>query len=363
MLPTLDRTFYRRLAVTAAVLAACRLGSHLPLPGLDTQMVGAVFKPGDPVARSTSIFALGITPLLGVMILAEFVKLFAPSLRRPAHNGVGSLHHLVIALALLIAVVQSFGLATALEGVSGLVAEPGTQFRIAAAATMLAGFALLIALAAIIDRAGLGYGIWLVFLTPTLAELVPSIATIALAHQQGVYPTHAIALAALFTALSAAGIAGLILAGRGSEPVRGACLWPPLIAYTLLSWVLVAVGIVFAVVDLDQATSFVGPGNLPRQLTLVVLVVAVTWLYVGSRRAAGDQILLPAAPIALVLGAIVLAADVLASQLELLLPLGPLPVVVAAVVGTSMLFDWRVVPQSAVTRENEEATQSSGPNR
>ena len=292
------------------------------------------------------------------MIFAEIVKLFAPGLRHRARDGAGSLHHLVIAFAFLMAAVQSYGLALALENVAGLVIEPGTTFRIPAAATMLAGFALLIALAGIIDRAGLGYGIWLIFLTPTLAELAPSIAAIAVAHQEGVYPTHAIALAALFTVFAVAGIAALILAGRGSAPTRGACLWPPLIAYTLLPWVLMPLGFVLTG-NLDQAAGYIASAGLLHHLILVVLVVAVTWLYVGSRRAAGGQIAISAAPIAMTLGAIALAAEVIGSQLEVLLPLGPVPIAVAAVVGTGMLFDWDAVPKPAATEEQSEEVRLS----
>ena len=81
MLQSLDGAFYRRLTVTAAALAVYRLGVLLPVPGLVPETVAAAFKPGDLAVRSISIFALGIMPLLTVLILAELVKIFFPSLR------------------------------------------------------------------------------------------------------------------------------------------------------------------------------------------------------------------------------------------------------------------------------------------
>ena len=150
---------------------------------------------------------------------------------------------MVIGLALLMAVVQGAGLAVALEGVSGLVHEPGTYFRIACTMTMVAGAALVIALAGVIDRAGLGSGLWLMFLAPTLAELVPNLAAIAAAYDAGEYPFSGIVCAALFTAFTVAAIVGIVLAARGAAAVSAACMWPLLIAYSVLAWLLIGIGL------------------------------------------------------------------------------------------------------------------------
>ena len=107
---------------------------------------------------------------------------------------------------------------------------------------MVGGVALLIALAGIIDRAGIGYGVLLLFLAPTLVELPLNLAFIADAYGAGTYPLSSIVFAGLFTALSVAAIVGLLLAARGAESVAAACVWPLLIAYTLLAWVLFGIG-------------------------------------------------------------------------------------------------------------------------
>ena len=349
MLQSLDGAFYRRLTVTAAALAVYRLGVLLPVPGLVPETVAAAFKPGDLAVRSISIFALGITPLLTVLILAELVKIFFPSLRRREQASADNrdhLRHMVIGLALLMAVVQGAGLAVALEGVSGLVHEPGTYFRIACTMTMVAGAALVIALAGVIDRAGLGSGLWLMFLAPTLAELVPNLAAIAAAYDAGEYPFSGIVYAALFTAFTVAAIVGIVLAARGAAAVSAACMWPLLIAYTVLAWLLIGIGLAISGGNIEAASAITAPGSAIRHLTLAAVVILITWLYVRSTRLAGLPSPVPAAPIAVALATIALAAEMLQSQLQTALPLGSVQLVVATVVATTILMDWGFISGS-----------------
>ena len=223
---------------------------------------------------------------------------------------------------------------------------------------MVGGVALLIALAGIIDRAGIGYGVLLLFLAPTLVELPLNLAFIADAYGAGTYPLSSIVLAGLFTALSVAAIVGLLLAARGAESVAAACVWPLLIAYTLLAWVLFGIGMAVTGGDMDQAAAFLAPGSGVRYVALAAIIILTVWLYVRSGRIAGLPSPVPAAPIAAALVAIALAAELLQSQLQTALPLGAVHVVVAAVVATGILL--RLSPAGS---DAEGAAQSSGLNR
>ena len=138
MLQSLDGAFYRRLAVTAAALAAYRLGAQLPVPGLVTQSVAEAFKPVDLAVARLSIFALGIMPLLSALILAEIVKIIAPAARRWEQASM----YAVICRGTALGVGARRRLAGALQDVSGLVPEPGTSFRLVCTATLVAGAAL-----------------------------------------------------------------------------------------------------------------------------------------------------------------------------------------------------------------------------
>ncbi len=223
---------------------------------------------------------------------------------------------------------------------------------------MVGGVALLIALAGIIDRAGIGYGVLLLFLAPTLVELPLNLVFIADAYSAGTYPLSSVALAGLFTAFSVAAIVGLLLAARGAEGVAAACVWPLLIAYTLLAWVLFAIGMAVTR-RLGSGGRVLGAWHGVRYVALVAIIILTVWLYVRSGRIAGLPSPVPAAPIAAALVAIAVAAEVLQSQLQTALPLGAVHVVVAAVVATGILL--RLT--SAAGSDADGAAQSSGLNR
>lgn len=344
MLQSIDRAFYWRFAVTATALIAYRLGCHLPVPGLAPEAVTEVFRVGGAAVGRFSIFALGITPLLSVLIIAEALKIVTPAVRHWENASPRNRNRFqlaVIGLALFMAALQGAGIAGGLEDISGLVPEPATYFRIACIATLVAGAALVIALAAVIDRAGLGSGLWLIFLAPTLAELPQNMATIATLYEEGQYPLAGIVRAALFTAFAVAGVASIVLAARGSETVAAACVWPLLIAYTVLSWLLIGVGLAITGGKIEEAVFLISPGSPIRHLTLAGLVILIAWLYVRSNILAGWPMAVPAAPIAVMLATIALAGEMLTSPLlSTALPLGSVYLVVVAVVATTMLLDW-----------------------
>ncbi|MEO8420111.1 MAG: hypothetical protein ABI457_02855 [Hyphomicrobium sp.] len=342
MLPTLDRAFYRRLAVTAAALAVFRLGTYIPMPGLAPEMVGEIFRAGGAAVGRVSLLALGINPLLNALILAELLKIVAPSVRAwelAASANRIRVRNVVYGLALLFAILQAGGVSSGLEGVGGLVPEPGAAFRIVSIATLVAGTALVIGLAAVIDRAGLGSGLWLIFLTPTLAELPQNLATIAQLYDMGQYSLGAILRAAAFTAIAVAGIVGIVLAARGAAATSAACVWTPLLSYAVLAWLLIGIGLVITLGSFENAMAMAAPGSPVRYLVLVPVVGLITWLYVRSTRMAGQPNPVPAMPIAGVLAAIALAAELLQSQLQTALPLGSVQVVIATVVATTILLD------------------------
>jgi preprotein translocase subunit SecY len=356
MLPTLDGAFYRRLAVTAAALAIFRLGSYIPIPGISPEMFGEASRSGGDAANRLSIFALGITPLLSALILAELLKIVAPSVRAWELSAPGNRRRMLgiaYGLAVLFAILQAGGVSSAYEGVTGLVPEPGVAFRVACIFTMVAGTALVIGLAAVIDRAGLGSGLWLVFLAPTLAELPQNLATIAQLYDMGQYPLGAILRAAAFTAIAVAAVAGIVLAARGAAATSAACVWTPLLAYAVLAWLLIGIGLVISFGSVEGATAIAAPGSLIRYLVLPAVFALIAWLYVRSTLMAGQPNPVPAMPIAAVLAAIALAGELLQSQLQTALPLGNVQVVIATVVATTILLD-----QGLRRDEEPEATLS-----
>jgi preprotein translocase subunit SecY len=361
MLQSLDGVFYRRLGVTLAALVVFRLGSYLPVPGVAPEVVAEVVRHGGNAIGRMSLFALGVMPLLNALILTELLKLAAPSVRRweQVPRNAGTFRYVVIGLALLLALAQGLGVARGLEGVARLVPEPGLSFELVCTMTLVAGTALVMALAAIIDRAGLGSGLWLLFLVPTLAELPQDLATISQLYEAGQYPFGAIVRAAMFTAFATAAVVSIVMAAHGSRPTAAACAWTLLLSYAVLTWVLIGIGLVISGGSIEGAVAVIAPGNPIRYVALVAVVILIAWLYVRSNQSAGLPSPIPAAPIAAVMAAIAIAAELLQTQLSTALPLGSVQIAIAAVVATTMLIDWGFV--GGVTQPADDDSEPLSP--
>ena len=337
----LDGTFYRRLAITAAALASFRLGAHLPFPGLDATYVAKVITQG--AHAPTSILALGIGPFLSALLLIEGAKLLFPDLLRwelaDARHGV-RLSRIAVGLALLLTLVQATGLVISLEGVNGLVIEPGFAFRAAAIMTLVAGTALVIVLVEIIDRHGLGAGLWLLFLTPALVELPYVIEEITFIHASGIYPTSALVQAAAFSAVAIGAVAALILASRGIAATATTCVWTPMIAKSTVTSLLLGIATLFTS-DVNAAAGMASPSHPAWYAATAIGVAVIVWLYARAYASAGTPVPIPPIVVAAVLGGVLIAGATLEYGLRVELPLRGTQLIVAAAAGTVMLMRWR----------------------
>src|SRR5579885_1438346 len=133
----------KRLLFTLALLAVYRLGSQIPTPGINTQKwedffgsaQGSIFGffdlfTGGNVRRLT-IFALGIMPYITASIILQLLTVVVPTLEKLQKEGeLGRRKitqwtwYLTVGLALM----QSAGIATALQSQAGLVTNPGIGF-------------------------------------------------------------------------------------------------------------------------------------------------------------------------------------------------------------------------------------------
>ncbi|MFA5902099.1 MAG: hypothetical protein WC829_23655 [Hyphomicrobium sp.] len=354
-----DATMWKRAGITLAVLGAYYLGSNVPLPGLDTEKLAQLARSTGPSALArVSIFSLGVMPLLSALVLLEIVKLFAPGVRlweRASWRHRDRMWLIATGLALAMALVQGAGIALALEDVSGIVHEPGTTFRATTIATLLAGTAVAIAFVGVIDRAGLGSGLWLLFLTPALASLPGTVATLAHLNARGEYTTGAVVLSALYAALSIAAVAGIVLAAKGARATVATCLWTPFVAHALMMVPVLAVGWI-ATSNVDGAVPFAAIGPFAWYLTLGACVVLATWLCGRSYARAGETSPVAVAPIAASLAAIVIAGAILEHQLGLVLALSSAQLIVAATVAAMILMRWGYIGSAAMLPEDSEPT-------
>ncbi len=151
----------RRTVLTLALVGAALLLFHVPLAGIDRSALGL----DASTRQNLSIGALGIMPVISAYLLVEVVALSRAkwrALRNSGALGRAKLSRVAHVLALVLAAFQAFGVTRYMEGidVAGLdfVMEPSLGFRVVTVCTLVAGTALLMLIAAAIQRFGLGNG-------------------------------------------------------------------------------------------------------------------------------------------------------------------------------------------------------------
>lgn len=226
--------FGRRVAFTLGALLVFRIGTYIPLPGINFAVWDQIWHShgggvlgtanmlsGGAVAR-LSVFALGITPYVSAALIMQLVSFFAPGLRRlrvSGESGRRAIDLYTAILALLLAAFQSYGVATGLEAVTNLVAEPGTGFRFTVILTLTGGSMVLIWLAMQITARGFGNGIALILCTGIVVAIPLQILGALAMRQRGLFSEGVIAgLVLLAVALVA--IVTLVEKARRYEPVE-----------------------------------------------------------------------------------------------------------------------------------------------
>jgi hypothetical protein len=159
----MSKELARRIAVTIGALLIFRLGSHIPLAGISPQIQASLISSG--ASARISIFALSIIPYLSVAIVIQLVAVVwgrVGALERSGEAGRRKMARFTLILTLLLAAFQAFGVASAIQIISGLVTEPGGWFLLSATATMVGGVFFLVWLSEQITRHGIGNGLALV---------------------------------------------------------------------------------------------------------------------------------------------------------------------------------------------------------
>ncbi len=177
----------RRLWFTLGALIIYRLGSYVPLPGVDPAVPAQVFVPnsggilglfdmfaGGALGRMT-IFALGILPYISAAIIMQLLAAVWPqleALKKVGKTGRNKFNQYTLYGAVLLCIFQSYGIAVGLEGSGGGAAiDPGPIFRFTTVITLTGGTVFLMWLSAQITRRGVGNGISLIICCGIVAEL------------------------------------------------------------------------------------------------------------------------------------------------------------------------------------------------
>ncbi|MHA7970794.1 preprotein translocase subunit SecY [Rhizobium sp. CAU 1783] len=212
----------KRLWFTLAALLVYRLGTHIPLPGLNPEAYAAAFQgqaggilglfnmfSGGAVERM-AIFALGIMPYISASIIVQLMTSVVPALenlKKEGEQGRKIINQYTRYGTVLLGTLQAYGIAVGLESGQGMVADPGVFFRISTVVTLLGGTMFLMWLGEQITSRGIGNGISLIIFAGIAAGL-PT----ALAHTLDLGRTGALSTVLILTVIVVAiGVIALIV--------------------------------------------------------------------------------------------------------------------------------------------------------
>src|SRR6201988_1694033 len=194
----------KRIWFTLGALLVYRLGTYIPLPGIDPSAWDQIFRSqaggllgmfnifaGGGIHR-LAIFALNIMPYISASIIIQLMTTVSPELKRlkkEGEQGRKVMNQYTRYLTVLLSLFQAYGIAIGLEGAGNVVADPGLFFRISTVITLSGGTMFLMWLGEQITSRGIGNGISLIILSGIVAELPAAIAGTLELGRQGALST------------------------------------------------------------------------------------------------------------------------------------------------------------------------------
>ncbi|GBD47511.1 preprotein translocase subunit SecY [Methylopila sp. Yamaguchi] len=194
----------KRIWFTLGALLIYRLGTYIPLPGINPAALAEVFRQqstgiiglfnmfsGGAVGRM-AIFALAIMPYISASIIVQLMTSVSPhleALKKEGEAGRKIINQYTRYGTVLLATVQAYGIAVGLEGQANVVVDPGLFFRISTVITLTGGTMFLMWLGEQITARGIGNGISLIIFAGIVAELPAAIAGTLELSRQGAIST------------------------------------------------------------------------------------------------------------------------------------------------------------------------------
>jgi len=167
----------KRVLFTLGMLAVYRLGIFIPAPGIDRVVLGQWFQEqsntmfglynmfSGGALEQFSVFVLGIMPYITASIIMQLMGEMVPALKRikdEGQSGRNRMTQYTRYLTILIAMVQSFAMASSMEqmrvGNSNVVIDPGWAFRLLTMLTMTGGACFVMWLGEQMTERGVGNG-------------------------------------------------------------------------------------------------------------------------------------------------------------------------------------------------------------
>jgi preprotein translocase subunit SecY len=181
----------KRIWFTLGALIVYRLGTYIPIPGIDAAelarfaaqnssgILGWVNGLAGGALGRMAIFALNIMPYISASIIIQLLTAVSPhleQLKKEGEQGRKKINQYTRYGTVVLAALQSYGIAIGLEGQAGLVTDPGLFFRASTVITLTGGTVFLMWLGEQITARGIGNGISLIIFAGIVAGLPHGIA-------------------------------------------------------------------------------------------------------------------------------------------------------------------------------------------
>ncbi|MEE4011331.1 preprotein translocase subunit SecY [Roseibium sp. FZY0029] len=190
----------KRIWFTLGALLVYRLGTYIPLPGINPDAFAQAFNQaqsgiigmfnmfsGGAVQRM-AIFALGIMPYISASIIMQLMTTVVPSLeqlKKEGEQGRKVINQYTRYGTVILAAFQAYGIAVGLEGATNVVTDPGWFFRGSTVLTLVGGTMFLMWLGEQITSRGIGNGISLIIFAGIVAGLPVALVNVLELGRQG----------------------------------------------------------------------------------------------------------------------------------------------------------------------------------
>ena len=179
----------RKITFTLVMFAVFRLGTHIPVPGVNASLIEQLFNNGNlfglldlfsgGALSKFSIFAMSITPYINASIILQLLKVVIPTLEqwsKEGEEGFKKTNKLTRYCTVGLSVIQSLGMAF---GLRSAINNPGIFSVLMIVVTLTAGTCLLMWIGEEITQKGIGNGISLIIFAGIVSRLPDGIATLA----------------------------------------------------------------------------------------------------------------------------------------------------------------------------------------
>ena len=185
----------KRIWFTLGALVVYRLGTYIPIPGIDPVVLAEIFRQqqggilgmfdmfsGGALGRMT-IFALNVMPWVSASIIVQLMTAVSPrleQLKKEGPTGQKVINQYTRYGTVFLAALQAYGIAIGLEGtrgsVGGAVIDPGLVFRISTVVTLTGGTMFLMWLGEQMTQRGIGNGLSVIIMSGIVAGLPHAVA-------------------------------------------------------------------------------------------------------------------------------------------------------------------------------------------